>query len=184
MLMFRHYAQLTSKIRPIYVFTGVLAEVLFSVPGHGSFSPENKGVWDPVDKRMEYYGTGEEVWYWTAERDAAEFTAEILQLEESDRGGYWNVYSGAQSLLEIAKTYERVRGSVNVEWKGTVGNLKKDALETRSKARNKFQYFEYCCLFYQLYTTDGTYHRPYLMNDKLHVKTTSLEEFLKQNPTV
>ncbi|KAE8383454.1 hypothetical protein BDV26DRAFT_302972 [Aspergillus bertholletiae] len=185
MLMFRHYAELTSSIHPVYIFTGVLGEVLFSVPGHGSFTPDNKGVWDPVGKRMEYYGTGDEVWYWTAERDAAEFTAEILQLEESDRGGFWNVYSGAHSLLDIARTYEKVRGEeVTLVRKGTVDDLRRNALEARSKSTRKYQYFEYCGFFYQLFTMDGTYRHPYIISDKLHVQTTSLEDFLKQNPTV
>ncbi|KAJ5353810.1 hypothetical protein N7541_006374 [Penicillium brevicompactum] len=184
-LMFQRLAKLTSTIKPINIFTGVLAEVLFSVPGHGSFSPDNKGVWDPIAKRMEYYGTGEEIWYWTAERDAAEFTAEILQSEESSQGGYWNVYSGAQSLVDIAKTYERVRGQVSIERKGTVEDLRVRALEARSKATKLYEYFDYCGLFYQLYTTDGTYAHPYVINDKIRLlKTTSLEEFLQQNPMV
>lgn len=184
-LMFQHLAKLTSTTKPIYIFTGVLAEVLFSVPGYGSFSPHNKGVWDPIAKRMEYYGTGEEIWYWTAERDAAEFTAEILQLEENSQGGYCNVYSGAQSLVDIAKTYERVRGQVSIERKGTVEDLRVRALEARSKATKLYEYFYYCGLFYQLYTTDGTYAHPYVMNDKICLlKTTSLEELLQQNPMV
>ncbi|KUL86923.1 hypothetical protein ZTR_05278 [Talaromyces verruculosus] len=186
MLIFHHYAQLTSSIKPVVIFTGVLAEVLFSVPGHGSFTPDNKGVWDPIDKRMDYYGTGEEIWYWTTERDAAEFTAEILQLEESVHGGFWNVYSGAHSLLSIARTYEKVKGTkVSVEWKGTVQDLRRNALEARSKVTKPYQFYEYCGFFYQLFTTDGTYHHPYVISDKLSgVKTTSLEEFLQDNPTV
>lgn len=47
---FRRIVEFTSEIRPIYIFTGVLAEVLFSVPGHGSFAPKNHGCWDPVKK--------------------------------------------------------------------------------------------------------------------------------------
>lgn len=49
-LPFRRMVEFTSEIRPIYILTGVLAEVLFSVPGHGDFSPSNKGVWEPTKK--------------------------------------------------------------------------------------------------------------------------------------
>ncbi|KAF7621054.1 hypothetical protein AFLA_011370 [Aspergillus flavus NRRL3357] len=185
MLTFQQLVKLTSTIRPVYIFTGVLAEVLFSVPGHGAFTPANKGVWDPKDKRMEYYGNGEDIWYWTSERDAAEFTAEIVQLEEYKQGGYWNIYSGAHSLLDIARTYEKVKGrKVTVQCKGSIEDLRREALEARSKATKPLEYFEYCGLFYQLYTNDGTYRHPCVISKRLHVETISLEQFLSQNPSV
>ncbi|KAF2754680.1 hypothetical protein EJ05DRAFT_503632 [Pseudovirgaria hyperparasitica] len=61
-ISFRRHVELSSSIKPIYIFTGVLAEVLFSVDGHGDFSPRNHGVWDPVAKSIAMYGTGEETW--------------------------------------------------------------------------------------------------------------------------
>jgi hypothetical protein len=62
-ISFRRHADLSSSIRPIYIFSGVLAEVLFSVPCHGDFSPKNHGVWDPESNTIEIFGTGEEPWY-------------------------------------------------------------------------------------------------------------------------
>ncbi|EWY89815.1 hypothetical protein FOYG_07469 [Fusarium oxysporum NRRL 32931] len=38
----------------------VLAEVLFSLPGHGGFSPANNSAWDPKRKAMEIWGTGKD----------------------------------------------------------------------------------------------------------------------------
>lgn len=57
-IFFRNQVELTSAIKPIYFFTGVLAEVLFSLLGHGDFSPANNGVWDPERKTMDAWGTG------------------------------------------------------------------------------------------------------------------------------
>lgn len=54
-LSFRRMVEFTSEIRPIYIFTGVLAEVLFSVPGHGDFSPKNKGIFDPIKKASQMW---------------------------------------------------------------------------------------------------------------------------------
>ncbi|KNB01508.1 hypothetical protein FOXG_04732 [Fusarium oxysporum f. sp. lycopersici 4287] len=44
----------------IGVHERVLAEVLFSLPGHGDFSPANNGAWDPKGKAMEIWGTGKD----------------------------------------------------------------------------------------------------------------------------
>ena len=73
-MCFARQVELTSSIEPIYNFVGILAETLFSVPGHGTFAPEHHGVWDPERKEMQVYGSGHEIWHWTTERDAAEFT--------------------------------------------------------------------------------------------------------------
>lgn len=58
-----NHAAMTSKLNVIFIFTGMLAEVLFSVPGRADFSPEANGVWSRSGKFFELYGTGNEVWY-------------------------------------------------------------------------------------------------------------------------
>jgi nucleoside-diphosphate-sugar epimerase len=137
-ISFRRHADLSSSIRPIYIFSGVLAEVLFSVPGHGDFSPKNHGVWDPESNTMEIFGTGEEPWHWTTEKDAAEFAAEIIQLDDAPQGGFWSLCSGVNTLPEIAAAYERVKGpKVDVQYKGTVSDLRERALERESRGRKR-----------------------------------------------
>lgn len=42
-IAFHNHVDLTSEIRPIYILSGVFAEVFFAVPGHGDFSPKNHG---------------------------------------------------------------------------------------------------------------------------------------------
>ncbi|EXL55866.1 hypothetical protein FOCG_03590 [Fusarium oxysporum f. sp. radicis-lycopersici 26381] len=51
-IAFRNQVELSSDITPNYFFTRVPAEVLFSLPGHGDFSPANNGAWDPKGNRI------------------------------------------------------------------------------------------------------------------------------------
>lgn len=179
LISFRSQVGLTSTIRPIYIFCGALAETLFSVPGHGDFSPRNHGVWDPVQKSLDFWGTGHEVWHWTTERDAARFAVAILEREDVAQGGLWTVYSGANSLTEIAAAFESVTGTkVGMKSEGTVSELRKVALEAR-KNGSRMMFWEYIGYFYQLYTLDGTWTLKENQNAELGIEPTSLEEFIK-----
>lgn len=109
-ISFQNHVELRSSIKSIYIFSGVLDEGLFSVPGHGDFSLKNNGVWDPVKKSMEIWGTGKETWHWTTERDAAEFAAAIISKEDAAEGGSRSICSGEHTLEEIATIYEKVKG--------------------------------------------------------------------------
>lgn len=183
-ISFRNQVDLTSNIKPIYIFCGVLAEVLFSVPGHGDFSPANHGVWDPEKKRLEIWGSGEEIWHWTTEKDAGEFAAQIILRDDAEEGGFWTVCSGSSTLKEIASTYEKVRGKkVDIEMMGTVEGLRERALEARAKGSPK-NFWEYIGWFYQLHTVDGTWELKERQNEKLDVQTTTLEDFLRSNPSI
>lgn len=183
-ICFRHHAELSSSIKPIYIFTGVLAEVLFSVPGHGDFSPKKHGVWDPERKSLEIWGSGEEPWHWTTERDAAEFTAEIITDDSAPKGGFWSVCSGVHTLKEISGVYEDTKGvKVDILIKGDVEQLRTNALEARREGSRQM-IWGYIGWFYQLYTVDGTFTLKELDNSKLAVQTTSLENFLRENAEI
>lgn len=175
---------LSSNLKPIYIFTGVLAEVLFSAPGHGHFSPAHNGCWDPDSKTMEIWGTGEEIWHWTTERDAAEFTTAIIEQDDASQGGDWTVCSGSSTLKELATIYGKVRNcKVDICMKGTVDELRERALEARRQGSRR-NYWPYIGWFYQLYTVDGTWSLGKLDNEKLGVKTTEFDEFLREYPTL
>jgi hypothetical protein len=183
-LCFREQVQLSSTIKPLYIFCGAFGEVFFSLPGHGNFSPANHGVWDPENKTMDIWGSEDQVWQLTTERDAAEFTAEIVGRDDASQGGYWCVRSGEYSLKDIAAVYEQVRGQkVYKQHQGSVEDLRATTLEARKKGL-KQNYFEYIGYFYQLYTYDGTWTLKTLDNDKLRVEVTILERFLHENPSV
>lgn len=102
-LCFWRQAELTSSIKPVYIFTGVLAEVLFS----SLFTTKYNGIWDPDEKRIVTYGTGEEVWHVTTYADAAEYTIEILGLSDIEKGGFFSVSSFVHSTREFARIMGR-----------------------------------------------------------------------------
>jgi nucleoside-diphosphate-sugar epimerase len=183
-ISFRNHVELTSSIKPIYIFTEVLAEVLFSVPGHGDFSPRNNGVWDPEEKSMEVWGSGEETWHWTTERDAAEFAAEIVSKEGAEGGGFWSLCSGENTLEQIANVYERVKGrKVRVHKRGSVEALAERALRTRSE-RDRRRFYEYIGWFYRLFTVNRRWVLEGLDNHRLSTKVTTLEEFLESSASI
>lgn len=183
-ISFRNHVELTSAIKPIYIFTGVLAEVLFSVPGHGDFSPKNNGVWDPKEKSMEVWGTGKEIWHWTTERDAADFAADCISKDGAEKGGFWSVCSGENTLEEIANVYEKVKGrKVRINMRGSVEALEEEALLARA-AGDRQRFYEYIGWFYQLFTVNRAWVLEDLDNHRLSTKTTTLEDFLKANTSI
>jgi nucleoside-diphosphate-sugar epimerase len=179
---FQRIVELTSPIKPLYMLTGVLAEVLFSVDGRADFSPKSGGVFDPVEKCFEYYGTGNEKYQWTTEEDAAKFTIELIMSEEarSGNGGFFSAWSGEHSVVEIAQVYEKLHGkAICLKNMGTVEDLEKKALADRAQA-TPAGFWGYIGAFYQLFTIN---RRWVLTDENLfpNVERTSLEEFLTQS---
>ncbi|KAI3330807.1 NAD(P)-binding protein [Ustulina deusta] len=181
---FRRLAELSSTVRPHFIFTGILAEVLFSVPGRLSFSPENHGVWDPEAKRVEIWGDADWKWQWTSEADAAEFAAAIVEQENAAQGGFWTVCSGHDSLEDMARIYGQARGTpVKVEQAGSVEELRETALAARARS-HPTSLWDYIVYFYLLFMIDGTWAPGPFDNERLGVKGTPLQEYLKQNPEI
>ncbi|KAH8878790.1 hypothetical protein GQ53DRAFT_857494, partial [Thozetella sp. PMI_491] len=174
-IAFCQQAKLTSTIKPIYMLIGGLTEVYFSLPGHGNFSPANNGPWDPDNRTVDIWGTGDETWDLTTEKDAAEFSAEVIQRDDAPAGGFWELRSGAYSPRELARIYKEVRGiDISLKYRGTLDDLRELAY-SRRKQNPYNDYYSFICLFYQLFQLDGTYSLKNLDNHKLHVKTTSME---------
>lgn len=145
---FRHQAEMSSPIKPIYIFIGIFAETLFSTAGHGHVGPDMPLVWDADTKTFNIWGSGFTTWFWTTEKDAAEFTAEIVQRDDAAQGGFWNVCSDAQSLREIARVYERERDTeVTLSVQGSIDDLETQALTAR-KNEDKRNFYLYTELFY------------------------------------
>jgi hypothetical protein len=184
MVSFRHHVEMTSSIKPIYVFSGIFAETLFSIDGHGHVGTDMPLVWDSDTKTVNIWGSGHTTWAWTSEKDAAEFTAEIVQRDDASQGGFWNVCSGAHSLRQIAEIYERQRGiQVGINVQGTIKELETKALNAR-KNGDKRKFHLYTGLFYQLLSSNGELLFQKLDNDKLPVTGTTLEGFLEQHPEI
>ena len=181
-LAFRRIAELSSTIKPIYIFTGVLADVFWTaIPEFSYFDRKHNGVWDRETETFGIWGTGDEPWPWTTVRDAAEFTAAIVGSEDAEKGGFWNTVSGINSLKEFATAYEKVTNrKVKIDSLGTANDLRKTAFAAREQSI-PLHYHEYSAYFYQLYTVDGTWEMKKIDNNKLDVEVTRLEDFLKDN---
>ncbi|KAK8095475.1 hypothetical protein PG999_013497 [Apiospora kogelbergensis] len=184
-LMFARQAALSvRRLRPLYLFTGVLGEVLFGAAGHHSFAPQNGGgIWDPATKTLEYYGMGDEKYYWTAEQDAAELSIALILSENAEKGGYYSAFSGELSPREMVDTYTRVKGKqARLVHCGTVPDLEQRALKGRESG-NIQEPWLYIGAFYQLFVINGRWtleKSPELAN----VPMTSLKEFLGGNASM
>lgn len=133
---------------------------------------------------MHIWGSGDEVWHYTTEWDAAEFTARIIERDDVADGGFWSVASGVKTLVEIADIYSKTRGvKVDVQKKGDVEALKKNAFAARAKG-NVANFWGYIGWFYQLWTVvpEGNWRLGDLDNEKLGYEGTPLNVFLEQNP--
>lgn len=184
-IAFTNHAEISSTLKPINVFTGILGEVLFSAEGRVDFTPKSNGSWDSKNRVVEIWGDASKKWRWTSEHDAAEFTAAIVSLPPTSplsEKQFWNVASGEDSLEDIAAIYGDVRGGkMQVIHRGSVEALREIAYAAREKsARNRW--WEYIMYFYILHAVDGTWDVANLDNEATGVKGTSMKEFLEQNP--
>lgn len=128
--------------------TGGLTEVYFSVPGYGNFSPAYNGLWDPENKTVDIWGTGYEKWDLTTEKDAAEFSAAVIERDDATEGGFWELYSGAYLPCELAKIYKEVRGiEITFKERGSLDDLRKLAYSMREQKPYN-DYYGFIGLFY------------------------------------
>lgn len=187
-LCFAAQVRISSSIKPIYLFTGVLMEVFFSLSGHGDLTPANHGLWDPSPrKRIVYWGSGDETWNFTAEQDAAAYSIELITNVKASEGGFFKVHGGAHSPLEVKAIYETARG-VNVEAQ-RLGNIE----DFRARARQErlrgspLECWKYIGLFYQLLTLERAWvydERATICSAYPSVARTTLTQFLENNPTI
>jgi NmrA-like family len=140
LIMFKQQVELTSTIQPIYVFTGVLAPFWFNVPVKGWFQAENPGF-STKSASCVYFGDGKLRHQFTAFRDAAEYTVDLLLRPDSDKGGCFEVMSFAADVWEMKDAFERVTGrEVTMQKAGSMEDIKNIALGGRATGKkNEFQ---------------------------------------------
>ncbi|KAF2664190.1 NAD(P)-binding protein [Microthyrium microscopicum] len=183
-IMFHAQASITSSIKPLHIFSGMLAEVFFGAGGQVGFSPEYNGVWDPTTtpRSMEIWGTGDEVWQFTTERDAGAWGVEVVTADDAEEGGFVNLCSFETSLNGLRATYERVTSrEVEVKKLGSVDELYRRAAEGKQKLGRAGFWEWHRCLFHANCVT-GVWNMKDLQNGKyLSVKPQDLEAFLREH---
>ncbi|RYC82078.1 hypothetical protein BFJ63_vAg15022 [Fusarium oxysporum f. sp. narcissi] len=109
--------------------------------------------------------------------EGTEFTVAIIERDDASERAF-----GCYPLTLIVKTYGQVRNChVDIRKSGDEEELRKIALEARRQGTRRL-FWPYIDWFYQVFTTDRLWVLEELDNDKLYVKTSSLEEFLRQYP--
>ena len=187
-IAFNAHVELSSSIKPIYIQTGILAEVFFGVHPEQGFTPREDGVWEAnaAEKSMDIYGTGNEKWCFTTEADGGAFAVEAVTGPNAEDGGFLPLYSFKKSLREVAKVYELSRPGIKValHMRGSVEELEKKAVSEKKK-RGREKWWEYHRLFFQLFTITGRWDLKESESGRFPgVQPTSLEKFLIENSKI
>lgn len=189
LIAFQRQAALTSSIKPIYVFCGVLAMTLFGVPGAGALEG-GSAVWvrkDNKERILNVVGEGNTVTPYTVEADAADFSVAITTAPEAERGGYYRFCSDEFTLNELAETYEKVREakcSVNrvMDVETCRQMVHKAKTEAEEAGELNVRWRSFIGLVYGLAFAEGTYNpKPVDANRHPDVRRTRLEEYIREN---
>ncbi|KAJ5104115.1 hypothetical protein N7532_004644 [Penicillium argentinense] len=180
-IAFQRHVEMTSSIKPVYVFTGMFGEYLFSPAGPGMFSKEESGA-----ASVQIWNKGDAKWAWTSMKDAAEFSIDLLTRNDvkEGAGGYFAVKSGEISSHDIARAYENVTGfKVDVIYVGHLDSLDQQVQQARQD-HGPSEYKKYLPLELQLFGYRGKFE---LQNAETIVngrRTISLEDLLRGNPEI
>ena len=192
LIAFSRQAALTSTIRPIYVFCGVLAMTLFGAPGAGALEG-NSAVWIRKDERqriLNVIGDGNTVTPYTVEADAADFSVAITTAQDAERGGNYRFCSDEFTMNDLAATYRKVRQaecSVNrvmdVETcRHMINNVRAEA-ESASELRVRYKSF--VGLVYGLCFAEGNWNpKPVDADRHPDVRRTRLDDYIRESPWI
>ncbi|UPL01338.1 hypothetical protein LCI18_012272 [Fusarium solani-melongenae] len=176
-IAFEKHAALTSPIKPVYFFTGIFADLIYSPYGPGGFElTEGKA-------KMSYWGNGNTVKYpWSVTEDIAAWTIEILingKGVQEGKGGFFRFRSGENTVEEFAAIYEKSTGTkVDVVNGGSLEDLEAELAIDR-KTKDRAAWFEYLPKAAVLLGNKGFWDWEERENLD-HVKApTSLESWLK-----
>lgn len=167
---------MSSSIKPIYGFTGVILEyMIYHAPGG---NPINK-----ADKTLSFFGTGDEVTIYCSVEDLSAYTIQAISEPNAAEGGIYNVESFRCSNRELAAMYEEVRG-VKLELKcfGSVEDLDK-MLEHARATIPRTRFMEYNAMAFGTHFIRGSLNFDAVDSSRWsHIKQTGLKEWLEKNP--
>lgn len=136
-IAFRRHVELSSTIKPVYVFTGIFGEFAGSaIVGIAHLKDE------PDGKTIAYWGDGTAKCDFTYLADAAQFSVNLITTDKrvlAGEGGCFSTHSAAASPLEIAKAYEEMTGEkVKLKSLGDVDFLLEKYKEGRATDPRKY----------------------------------------------
>ena len=140
-------------IKPIYIFTNVLAEFAFRAPSDFTALPENP-YWYPKNGTAVYYGYGKCRWQWTTFADTAADTIDIVTSKNAEDGGVSSVLSNAGDVFYMARTWKEMTGKdIKLTAAGEVEGFSELAMTGR-KAHPLDQWTKYIGPFCWLHQTE------------------------------
>ncbi|CAH0022423.1 unnamed protein product [Clonostachys rhizophaga] len=175
---FAHHASMTSTIKPIYMFTGAIAEWYFV---------RSAKDWDRETKTVIYHGDPAFKTRYTTANDIANYVLEAITAPDAAEGGYIRVQSFEASPDDVVEAYNAARegkAKANHKRLGSVEDAKVKLDEGRAKY-TKAEWWNYAWYIYQYHIPLRTWdYEPVDVARFSNVKQTSLEEFFRQNPDV
>ncbi|EEU33772.1 uncharacterized protein NECHADRAFT_89148 [Fusarium vanettenii 77-13-4] len=154
-IAFRRQAELTSPIRPVYVFTGLVGEfVLNDLMGVAHIEDDADG------KTLKYWGDGNAKWDFTYFEDAARFSIDLISTNQSvlaGEGGFFSIRSAEVSAKDVAKAYETRSGTkLRLQSLGGVEELR-TLLKNARASTDPRAYFTFASYYSQIANTLGTW---------------------------
>lgn len=178
MRAFAHHVEISSTIKPIYMFTGAIAEYYFK---------RSPADWDPETKTFSFHGPATFPTRYTTTADIANYVLEVIAAPDAANGGYISIQSFEASPEEIITTYNAVRegsGKANLNCLGTLKDAK-DKLDQGRATYEKREWYRYLWYCYQYHIPSRSWdYEPVDVARFPSVKQTSLHEFFGQNQDV
>ncbi|KAJ9258333.1 hypothetical protein DTO271D3_4739 [Paecilomyces variotii] len=175
---FAHHVEISSTIKPIYMFTGAIAEYYFR---------KSPADWDSKTKTFNFYGPSTQPTRYTTTNDIANYVVEAITAPDASSGGYIFVQSFEASPEDIVKEYNAAReGRITAKLNclGTLDDAKAKLDQGRAmyEKRDWPKYLWYC---YQYHIPSRSWdYEPKDVSRFPNVRQTSLYEFFRQNPDV
>jgi nucleoside-diphosphate-sugar epimerase len=175
-LAFEHQVATTSTIKPVYILSGLFADLLFTPYGPGGFDTS------AAVPKMRFWGSGiTDKWPWSTQDDAAEWTIDILLHGEgvqAGKGGFFKICSGVTTVAELATLYQKVfEVEVEVVREGSVEDL--EATLAKLRKEDRAGYFGYMFEAAAVLASKGLWENKDVTVLGQFRKPTSLEQYFR-----
>lgn len=175
---FAHHVAVSSTIKPIYMFTGAIAEYYFK---------RSRNDWDPDTKTFSFHGPSTFSTRYTTAEDIGNYVLEAITAPDAADGGFVRVQSFEACPEDIVKAYSAAgecRVTAKLKCLGSVKDAEDKLNEGRAKHGKSgwYNFIQYC---YQYHIPARSWdYEPVDVARFPNVKQTSLEEFFRRNPDV
>jgi len=189
---FAAQARLSSSIKPIYTYCGVLAMTLFGVPGAGALEGDS-AVWVRLpdgERQVNIIGRGETKTPYATESDVANFTVAVTTSDDAEKGGNYQFCSDEFTMKELAQEYEKVRGkkahlNFVMDYDTCVSLLKQQRADATAKGEEYSRWLQYIGLAYAETFETGTINPTNRDGPRFpDVKRTGIEQYIRENDYV